>query len=278
MPIIFIILILGIKFSNGIRTKNEIIMDYINDNYDIENLESFYDYINTRQDKTIKYIDDSTNFLQQLLKRYVYLDISLNSQGSDYPMSTNLINIHWAGSKNFYEIYKYYKEFINSVKDGHLKLTLNDKYDENKYVIESNAISPIKIHISKEGEEVKYFAIPSEYISIFPDEIKDKIEQNKNRPIYSINNKSPKEYIYDFNDVYSNLRSKQAKFVQNQYLIKSVFFNKFPFSKEHLQNIQLTYSGTYETITYDYLLLRPKNVFRNSLFNELKSNYYKKKD
>ena len=142
---------------------------------------------------------------------------------------------------------------------------------------ESTAISPIDIHISKVGEEVKYFAIPSEYISKFPDEIKDKVEQNKNKPIYSINDISPKEYIYTFNDAYGKLKSKQAQFVQNQYLIKSVNLNDYPFSKKHLQNIKLTYSETYESITYDYLLLRPKNGVHNSLFNEFKNNYYKKK-
>ena len=87
MSIIFYILILGINLSNGIKTNHDIIMDYIDDNYDIENLESFYDYVNTQKDMSYNYINNLHKFLKRLLKRYVYLDISLNSKGSDYPMT-----------------------------------------------------------------------------------------------------------------------------------------------------------------------------------------------
>ena len=276
MSIIFIILILGINISNGLRTNHDIIMDYIDDNYDIENLDVFYTYVSSKDWKSI-YFADISKLLTQLLNRYVYLDISVNSEGSDYPIRADLRSYIGSSSNNFYEAYQNYKKKINSAQDGHLDLILNDKYEENKYVRESTAISPIEIYISKEGEEIKYFAIPSEYISKFPDEIRDKIEQNKNRPIFSINDKSPKEYIYNFNDGYKNYRSKQANFVKNQHLIKSVNLNFYPFSKDHLQNIKLTYSGNYETIYYDYLLLKPKNGVHNPLFNDFKSNYYEEK-
>ena len=206
-----------------------------------------------------KTCDDFLYILEELLERYVYLDILKNPpEGESYYHTKVNFFANKPECTDFYNYYGRIKKWLSQAEDGHLQLYLNDYdnfYPEKKYLRESFAISPIQIHISKNG---KVYAVPSKFITYFDEKIQAIIQDNKNKPIDFIDNKDPISYIINFNDNFFNLRSKQAQFVNNQYLIELFDFCSYPFQKEHLKDIKIIYSGSEINLIYDYLVLKPK--------------------
>ena len=291
MVIFLSFFILDIIYSAGIKQdRNNIALKYIDDNYEIIKLDPFFDFFNNAKMKL--YESDCYDFLyyiKTLLNRYIYLDILKNppQEESYYHTKVDLLETIPDCSPNYYIFYSSIKKWLSQAEDEHLNINFNYiegpenifPYRAKKYLRESFVISPIRIHISKKGE---VFAIPSKFITYFDEKIQKIIQNNKNNSIYKINNKDPISYITTFNDNFHELKSKQAQFVRNQYLIELFDFDNYPFKKEHLNGIKIIYSNNNQSITYDYLILLPRlNVtitfdeFRSHIYNNLETSEIK---
>lgn len=275
----FIILIGVINFSIEIRPNNDVVLNFIEENYEIITINKFYK-INGR-DFTESKCKEIVNTLKTLLNRYVYLDI-LKIGPEPYFKNEQLDllkkcdDICSNGNIRNSLFYRKMQKVINMAKDGHLYIKLNPKNLDYKNYTESKAISPYKFEISKEG---KVYAIPSDYISFFPQVIQNAIKNNKNIEVSKIkltydeeNEKifDPLEYISLFNYNYDTLKSEQAQFVQNQINMKEFNLFDYPFPIDNITKIEIVYSyGT--NIKFDYLVLSPKIIF-NTLFKEFINN------
>ena len=279
----FIVFIGVINFSIEIRPNNDIVLNFIEENYEAITVVEFYNEI--KRTISESECNEIVNTLKTLLNRYVFLDI-LKIGPEPYFKNEQLDllkecdNIFTYRDMENFVFYRKMQKVINMAKDGHLSIELNPHNQDYQIYEESKAISPYKFEISKEG---KVYAIPSNYISFFSQTIQNAIKKNKNKKVSNIKliigyddeiQFDPLEYISLFNQDYDKLKSEQAQFVQNQINMEEFSLFTYPFLKENITNLIIVYSDD-TNIKFDYLVLRPKIIF-NALFKEfINNNSYK---
>ena len=91
----------------------------------------------------------------------------------------------------------------------------------------------------------------------FPQELIDQINEFKNYLIIKINGKEPFDYIQNFG--MQILKDKHAQFTYNFKIFNANKFDIYPFSKEDLENITITYENG-RTLSFDYIILEKKQL------------------
>ena len=290
MTIFLSFLIFEVIYFTGIKGDiNDNARKFIDDNYIIMNPDTFINSFNSSR----SYLDESEcydilYYIKKILQRYIYLDILKNPPQSEsyYHTKVDLFGTIPNCSSNYYNFYRSIKEWLSQAEDEHLNFCLNKGRGSNEMfplfkkiaLQESFAISPLKFHISKKGE---VFAIPSKFITYFDEKIQKVIKDNENKSIYNINNIDPINYISSFNDNLHNMKSKQAQFVRNQYIIELFDFDDYPIKKERLKEIKIIYSNN-QSVIYDYLVLCPRmkttilfGDFKRIIYNNLETKEVK---
>ena len=161
--------------------------------------------------------EDSKNlisYLCQILERYIYLD-RLKKPPYGYYGYHKIDLIEQLKKVNtkerpLYEFYRDVKKIIDYCQDGHLNINLNRLFD-GRYSLENcYFIIPASFIIDNK----KVYAVPIfEDKDYFSKDIIDKIEKNQKKPIYTINNLNPIDFIQNFNGDFEQQKSPQGQFV-----------------------------------------------------------------
>ena len=233
---------------------------YIEPQEKIYELNEFFSLIEqtkiTEQDSK-KVIDT----LDKILERYVYLDILKNppQPSENYHnivyLKENLKNIK-TNERPLYYFYSEVKAVIDKCQDLLLSFDVKrifGNFDLNK----SYFIYPIILTV--DGTEKKVYARTTNYKDYFDPDIINIISQNYNEgnPIKTINGLDSLDYILKLNENFEKLKSSQAQFVNNIYIMANGGINilSYPFSLNDLSNIQIEYYNKEIKVEIPYKVL-----------------------
>jgi hypothetical protein len=202
------------------------------------------------------------NIKKLLIEKYIYLDIAKNPpspyKSIDIIEELNLINTEGI---TYYEFYQKVFTIILKLKDPHLSFLF-------KPILEYEYIGPV-YYIMEIINNKNYLYLRSINEEIFSESIINKIKENENSYIKSINGKDPFEYIRTFGGN-QKLKSEHAQynFNMNKYTVFGKF-TTYPFKKDDLTNIEVEFQNGIK-IYFDYKIYKVKKMNR-----ELEE-YYKK--
>ena len=204
--------------------------------------------------------------LEQILERYVYLDILKNppQPSENYFNVVDIIkelNEVNTDKRPLYEFYRDVKIIIDKCQDLHLNLNVKKEFESNIYLEYSIFIFPVMFLI-KNNQVISYpISILESY---FDPNLIDKVYSVTGWPIISINDLDPIDYIQTFNGNFRKLKSPQAQFVFNQNSIFVLPVISFPFEINYLSNIKIVYSsGTTINVNYKVLCGNDNNILLN---------------
>ena len=204
--------------------------------------------------------------LEQILERYVYLDILKNPPQPtenyhnivDIIKELNEIN---TDKRPLYEFYRDVKIIIDKCQDLHLDISIKKEFESNIFLEYSFFIFPMMFLI-RNNEVISYpISILESY---FDANLIDKIYSVTGWSIKSINNLNPIDYIQTFNGDFRKLKSPQAQFVYNQNTLFLLSVLSYPFEINSLSNIKIEYSsGTTIYVNYKVICGKDKNILLN---------------
>jgi hypothetical protein len=204
--------------------------------------------------------------LEQILERYVYLDILKNppQPSKNYHNIVDIIkelNEVNTDKRPLYEFYRDIKIIIDKCQDLHLDLKIKREFESNIFLEYSIFIFPMMFLI-KDNQVISYpISILESY---FDPNLMDKIYSVTGWPITSINNLNPIDYIQTFNRDFRKLKSPQAQFVFNQNNIFLLPVISYPFEINNLSNIKIVYSsGTTINVNYKVICGNDPNILLN---------------
>ena len=186
------------------------------------------------------------NILEALENHYVFFDIAkvppIDIEPVDLVSKFKSINTQ---NITFYEFYQQVSKIIISLKDIHTKVYFF-KFENFTFN------GPLDYKIRTKNNTNKLYAEPLEMSKkFFPQELIDQINEFKNYSIIKINGKEPFDYIQNFG--MQILKDKHAQFTYNFKIFNANKFDIYPFSKEDLENITITYENG-RTLSFDYIL------------------------
>jgi len=192
-----------ISFSYGIESNDTPPVVY--------ELTKFFEIIK----KTEISAEDSKNLIDklvQILERYVYLDILKNppQPSENYHNIVDMIkelNDVNKDKRSLYDFYRDVKIIIDKCQDVHLDLSINKEFESNIFPKYSIFIFPIMFIM--QNDLVLSFPIAN-FESYFDENLIDQIHSVIGKPIISINNLNPIEYIQKINGNFRKLKSPQA--------------------------------------------------------------------
>jgi len=253
----FLFLLL-ISFSYGIESNSETVYE----------LTKFFEIIK----KTEISEEDSKNLIDklvQILERYVYLDILKNPpQPSDnyhniIDMIKELNNVN-KDKRSLYDFYRDVKIIIDKCQDLHLDLNIKKEFESNIFLENSIFIFPMIFFLR---DDIVFSYPYYNFESYFDENLIDQINSVIGKPIISINNLNPIEYIQKINGNFRKLKSPQAQFVINQNSLFQLRINSYPFEINSLSNIKIVYSsGTTINVNYKVLYVNNKNILSNYFY------------
>ena len=228
-------------------------------------LSEFFDIIKKTEiseENSKKLIDK----LEQILERYVYLDILKNppQPSENYHNVVDIIKelseVN-TDKRPLYEFYRDVKTIIDKCQDLHLDLKIKKEFESNIFLEYSFFIFPMMFLI-KNNEVISYpISILQSY---FDPNLIDKIGSVTGWPIKSINNLNPIDYIQTFNGDFRKLKSPQAQFICNQNTIHLLPVISYPFDINNLSNIKIVYSsGTIINVDYKVICGSDQNILLN---------------
>ena len=153
--------------------------------------------------------------LEQILERYVYLDILKNppQPKENYHNIVDLIkelNEVNTDKRPLYEFYRDVKIIIDKCQDLHLDLRVKKEFESNIFLEYSIFIFPMMFLI-RDNQVISYpISILESY---FDQNLLDKIISVTGWPITSINDLNPIDYIQTFNGNFRKIKSPQAQFI-----------------------------------------------------------------
>ena len=204
--------------------------------------------------------------LEQILERYVYLDILKNppQPKENYHNIVDLIkelNEVNTDKRPLYEFYRDVKIIIDKCQDLHLDLRVKKEFESNIFLEYSIFIFPMMFLI-RDNQVISYpISILESY---FDQNLLDKIISVTGWPITSINDLNPIDYIQTFNGNFRKIKSPQAQFIYNQNIIYVLPVISYPFEINHLSNIKIVYSsGTTINVNYKVLCGKDHNILLN---------------
>lgn len=275
-----IFLFIGIiNFSFQIEPKDDKILNFIQESFDIITVDELYKNFENKY-ITKKDCENTITALKSIIKeRYIYLDILKNPpkpfEKIDLLSLLDTVCVNESNPNSDILIFSMLQkmvEVLSKPQDEHLYIEVNRKNTLFSILDESKAISPYKIDFSEDG---KAHAIPSRHIALFAQEIQEAINNYHKTEVLKINGKTPIEYIKTFNYKYNRLKSAQAQFVQNQIDMEEFYITSYPFDSS-FQNVKIDYTNG-KSINVNYLILKPK-INQSALYKEFKQkNYYKSK-
>ena len=214
---------------------------------------------------TTDYDNIILNILEALENHYVFFDIAkvppIDIEPVDLVSKFKSINTQ---NITFYEFYQQVSKIIISLKDIHTKVYFF-KFENFTFN------GPLDYKIRTKNNTNKLYAEPLEMSKkFFPQELIDQINEFKNYSIIKINGKEPFDYIQNFG--MQILKDKHAQFTYNFKIFNANKFDIYPFSKEDLENITITYENG-RTLSFDYIILEKKQLSK-----EFSKYYLKEKE
>jgi hypothetical protein len=205
------------------------------------------------------------NILEALENHYVFFDIAkvppIDIEPVDLVSKFKSINTQ---NITFYEFYQQVSKIIKSLKDLHTKVYFF-KFENFTFN------GPLDYKILTKNNSNKLYAEPLEMSKkFFPQELIEQINEFKNYSIIKINEKEPFDYIQNFG--MQILKDKHAQFTYNFKIFNANKFDIYPFSKEDLENITITYENG-RTLSFDYIILEKKQLSK-----EFSKFYLKEKE
>jgi hypothetical protein len=205
------------------------------------------------------------NILEALENHYVFFDIAkvppIDIEPVDLVSKFKSINTQ---NITFYEFYQQVSKIIKSLKDLHTKVYFF-KFENFTFN------GPLDYKILTKNNTNKLYAEPLEMSKkFFPQELIEQINEFKNYSIIKINEKEPFDYIQNFG--MQILKDKHAQFTYNFKIFNANKFDIYPFSKEDLENITITYENG-RTLSFDYIILEKKQLSK-----EFSKFYLKEKE
>ncbi|KAL7714043.1 VWFA domain-containing protein [Entamoeba marina] len=234
--------------------------------YSIEDAFECIDSLKT----TEEYNTNLVNSLKTLLDTYVYKDILKSPpQPTNYPSYFETIDIDESldnvnvTETSMYSFYQEVKDIFHKIHDLHLSFSLTSN-SANDYVFDSfYAVIPISIEIENNGTEV-YFN-PYSNLALYGVTVPEMLTTNGNISIATVNGMQPLDWIRDYADTFSELKSPHGKFTNVLDSIYLVSLTLTPLTKNYLSTpINIVYeNGDELSISYELLYLKLDSVSEN---------------
>ena len=243
--------------------NNLVEYEYLTFDEAVNEINKYYQYNKTDYENII------SNLIKLFEKRYIFLDIAKSPPPPFQPFDLikELKSIKTENRK-FYEFYQDLKKCLLKLKDGHVQILY-------KKIYTLQYIGPIEYYVESNEDENYLFVKRHEYnTKFFNDEDLKILDQNFKNPIKSINNKDPFDYIQTFGEI-ELYKSEHAVFSINLgRLSNRGRFDIYPFTKEQLTNITITFMNN-QIFNFDYKILRVTNMIEEfeQFFKEIISNY-----
>ena len=254
-------------------------------------------------DEVYKYLDLdrlSDNDYQEILEKisiifsnsYAFNEISKNPP-QPYKNYHSIVDIQTRLKKidtkniNSFEFYRKLLYSLSDLKDDHIRIFMNDFIFNNFYIV-----GPFNYYIKEyEGQPRLFAECETDNVLInFEDENEIDIitycENENEKPIKSINNMDPFEYINNFGGKFLNLKNIHGTFSYKMNLNNWVSLKDYPMTKDELNNLQVVFDDEQKTnFTTKYIFSSYTNIYETNIFlNSLKNggrfykNFHQKKN
>ena len=227
---IFIICIFKIYFSLYYYHSN-IVLEYLNKKKGNESeLKEIIKYISETLNDSYAYNEIAKNPPQPYFNNKYYKKV-------DIQILLNEIN---TTNLSYYQLYRelYYK--ISEFKDLHIDIKFGNNI--NPIWNELYAICPIKFYIKKINGVNKIFCKLNNYQKYYGKNVRYIIDENKNCPIASINNKNPFDFISDFCGNIGKTKNPHGTFTHKFNTHYGYNLGLFPLNFEDL-NLEIIYEN-----------------------------------
>ncbi|KAL7718964.1 VWFA domain-containing protein [Entamoeba marina] len=231
--------------------------------YNVEDAFECIDSVET----TEEFNTNLVNSLKVLLETYVYKDIMKSPpQPNGYSSYYEIVNIDErlndinVTETSMYTFYREIKDIFHDIHDLHLSFTLTSN-STNDYGFDSfYAVLPFSIEIENNGTEA-YF-IPNTAAKTYGFTIPETLTNNENVTIKTVNDKTPFEWIREFGDNYTGLKSPHGKFTYALETMATVSLAQIPLTKDILSTpITVVYeNGDELTLSYEMFCIRLNSV------------------
>ena len=269
MKILLIILSLGIFNSFVFYNASEFIEDLRN---------------KSKSNETI--LKEGLNNTLEFLKHYIYYTISSDPPQPEFDNSyfpkkdiLNMFNNIKTQDTNDFDFKNEFFSAIYGLNDFHTSPYFGWLNLENYSYICPIELKPRYNNETNITKMYGTFSMPSESYSLFKnsEQVINAIQNNINKPIKSINNKDPFDFIQEFAGL--KLRNKHSTYVFNQRTYTKNTLN-IPVTLKELSNFTVIYENG-DNFTTDYLILdiRPNSsglkFYENEEYNEKFISYLK---
>ena len=190
---------------------------------------------------------------------FVYTDISKNPPNKDYYGEIDLESEFKkipTQNRKYLDFFRDIKKVIAKTKDLHFAFHAKNITGKDIKIDEIYACMPLSLYVKGNSAENAEMFINKfdDCQSFYSEDVIKFIDEHLNKPIKTINNKSPFQFIQEISTDYLDLKSKHGTFT-----IIIDFFNLFPYTflpltKDKLTNIEFTFDDN--SIALDYTLFR----------------------
>ena len=225
--------------------------------------EEAIDVINKENNLTKdKYDQIKSLIINNIKDKYVYLDIIKKPPIKDIPEVDLIKELEEIDTKNikYYDFFKKISSSLCSVLDINLFILFNK-------LINFQYFLPFDFHIKNENNSFYLYYTINNRIGFYKDNLKNKIIENSNKIIESINEKNPFDYIENFGKNVYKSRHAQYNLKFSQITLGNLA--RHPFEISDLKDILFTFNdGTYFEINHTIIKLKQNN------FNNLQTISY----
>lgn len=237
-------------------------------NYYYYPVEHVFQYLEYQALEDSEYQNIINNLRKILYNSYAFYDISKNppQPSRNYHTIVDIdkrlkeINPQDINSLDFYRMVY---SVLSDLKDSHIRLFMND-FDFSEFFI----LGPFDYTIKEYEGKQRMFAecINNEVLELFEDVNQVGIAEFcfdiDNKPIKSINNKDPFDYLNNFGGNYVSTKNAHGTFSFKMKFHNDVSLRDYPLTYEELTNLQIIFDDEAKTnITTSYLLKSYLNIY-----------------
>ena len=197
------------------------------------------------------------NMIQLIEEGYAYNDIIKNPPNIEYFGKYNLtedLKKVEKKDRKYFDFYRDIRRITAQMKDGHFNILPIES--PNKYNPENVELClPFSFYIKGNSNYTAqiYIEIYKECFDFFNQEEQNFINSHLDKPLLSINNKDPFDYIQNLQSEFNSVHNKHAEFSKNLENAHKLSLAHNPFTEKQISNIQFVFDGG-DNITLNYYI------------------------